>query len=102
MEKKQIKLSDVIVPKYQKNFNKNISHQINKGGRGRGATSTKSARIAFKAIEKEGVLEKTHENVFIVRIKDHNQIRRLSYTYSDLLTDNVIIKSKDDESKIGV
>jgi len=64
--------------------------------------SVKANRGRRKAIEKEGVLEKTHENVFIVRIKDHNQIRRLSYTYSDLLTDNVIIKSKDDESKIGV
>ena len=69
MKKKQIKLSDVIVPKYQKNFNKNISHQINKGGRGRGATSTKSARIAFKAIEKEGYS-------FVVLRKHSNKIRR--------------------------
>jgi len=64
--------------------------------------SVKANRGRRKAVEKEGVLEKTHENVFIVRIKDHNQIRRLSYTYSDLLTDNVIIKSKEDEVKIGV
>ncbi len=64
--------------------------------------SVKANRGRRKAVEKEGVLEKTHENVFIVRIKDHNQIRRLSYSYSDLLTDNVVVKSKDDEIKIGV
>lgn len=64
--------------------------------------SVKANRGRRKAVEKEGVLEKTHENVFVVRIKDHNQIRRLSYTYSDLLTDDVIVKSKDDEVKIGV
>ena len=64
--------------------------------------SVKANRGRRKAVEKEGVLEKTHENVFIIRIKDHNQIRRLSYSYSDLLTDNVVVKSKDDEVKIGV
>lgn len=63
--------------------------------------SVKANRGRRKAVEKEGVLEKTHKNVFVVRIKDHNQIRRLSYTYADLLTDDVVIKSKDDEVKIG-
>jgi uncharacterized protein Veg len=63
--------------------------------------SVKANRGRRKAVEKEGVLEKTHRNVFVVRIKDHNQIRRLSYTYADLLTDDVVIKSKDDEVKIG-
>ena len=64
--------------------------------------SVKANRGRRKDIEKEGVLEKIHENVFVVRIKDHNQIRRLSYSYSDLLTNNVVVKSKDDEVKIGV
>lgn len=64
--------------------------------------SVKANRGRRKDIEKEGVLEKTHKNVFIVRIKDHNQIRRLSYTYSDLLTDNVVVESKDNGVKIGV
>jgi uncharacterized protein Veg len=64
--------------------------------------SVKANRGRRKAVEKEGVLEKTHDNVFVVRIKDHNQIRRLSYTYSDLLTDDVVVMSKDDEVKIGV
>ncbi|MFW6029344.1 MAG: Veg family protein [Halanaerobiales bacterium] len=63
--------------------------------------SVKANRGRRKAVEKEGVLEKTHKNVFVVRIKDHNQIRRLSYTYADLLTDDVVIKSKDDQVKIG-
>ena len=36
--------------------------------------SVKANRGRRKAVEKEGVLEKTHENVFVVRIKDHNQV----------------------------
>jgi len=64
--------------------------------------SVKANRGRRKAVEKEGILEKTHKNVFVVRIKDHNQIRRLSYTYADLLTDDVVIKTQDDEVKIGI
>lgn len=64
--------------------------------------SVKANRGRRKAVEKEGVLEKTHENVFVIKIKDHNQIRRLSYTYSDLLTDDVVVRSKDKKVKIGL
>lgn len=64
--------------------------------------SVKANRGRRKSVEKEGILEKTHENVFVVRIKDHNQVRRLSYTYADLLTDNVVVKSKAEDIKIGV
>ena len=61
----------------------------------------KANRGRRKAMKKEGILEKTHPNVFIVKIKDNDQVRRLSYSYADLLTDNVEIKVKEDETKIG-
>lgn len=61
----------------------------------------KANRGRRKAIEKEGILEKTHPNVFVVKIEDNEQTRRLSYSYADLLTDNVELKVKQDETKIG-
>ena len=85
-------MEDNVLDQIKKEVKSFVGHRV----------SVKANRGRRKAVEKEGVLEKTHKNVFVVRIKDHNQIRRLSYTYADLLTDDVVIKSKDDEVKIGV
>lgn len=62
----------------------------------------KANRGRRKDMKKEGVLEKTHSNVFVVKIDDHDQTRRLSYSYADLLTDNVELKTKEDQTKIGI
>ncbi|AZO93237.1 protein veg [Iocasia frigidifontis] len=62
----------------------------------------KANRGRRKSLEKEGVLEKTHPNVFVVKVDDNAQIRRLSYSYADLLTDNVELKLKDANTKIGI
>lgn len=62
----------------------------------------KANRGRKKVLEKEGVLEKTHPNIFVVKIKDHQQIRRLSYSYADLLTDNVVLRVKGEDGKIGI
>ncbi|MFW5991789.1 MAG: Veg family protein [Halanaerobiaceae bacterium] len=62
----------------------------------------KANRGRRKEMKKEGILEQTHPNVFVVKIDDHNQIRRLSYSYADLLTDSVELKVKDDHTKIGI
>lgn len=69
MGNKKLKLSEIIVPKFQTNFNKEIPNQINKGGRGRGATSTKAARIAFQAIATKG-------KSFVILRRHSNKIRR--------------------------
>ncbi|MFW6256843.1 MAG: Veg family protein [Bacillota bacterium] len=61
----------------------------------------KANRGRRKAMKKEGILEKTHPNVFVVKVEDSDQTRRLSYSYADLLTDNVELKSKTDETRIG-
>lgn len=40
-----------------------------------------------KVIEKEGVLEEIHPNVFIMKIEEkRNRSRRVSYSYADILT----------------
>jgi len=62
----------------------------------------KANRGRRKAMKKEGVLEKTHPNVFVVKIEENDQTRRLSYSYADLLTDNVELKVKEDETRIGI
>ncbi|HHU93189.1 MAG TPA: protein veg [Halanaerobiaceae bacterium] len=62
----------------------------------------KANRGRRKSLEKEGILERTHQNIFVIKIKEHQQIRRISYSYADLLTDSVEIKLKNDNRKIGV
>jgi uncharacterized protein Veg len=62
----------------------------------------KAHRGRRKSLEKEGILEKTHPNIFVVKIDDNQQIRRLSYSYADLLTDNVELKLKGHDTKIGI
>jgi len=62
----------------------------------------KANRGRRKDMKKEGILEKIHSNVFVVKIDDHDQIRRLSFSYADLLTDNVELKTKEEEIEIGM
>lgn len=62
----------------------------------------KANRGRRKAMKKEGVLEKTYPNIFVVKIDDHDQTRRLSYSYADLLTDKVEIKVKEDQTEVGI
>ncbi|RCW49948.1 MULTISPECIES: Veg family protein [unclassified Halanaerobium] len=85
-------MSKNVLDEIKKEVNSYVGHRV----------TVKAHRGRRKTIEKEGILEKTHKNLFVIRIKDHNQVRRLSYSYADLLTDNVVVKSKDEHIKIGV
>lgn len=49
----------------------------------------KAARGRKQALEKEGVLENTYPNIFVIRIDDPSSTRRLSYSYTDILTESV-------------
>nr|WP_132243452.1 Veg family protein [Marinisporobacter balticus] len=50
---------------------------------------------------KEGILEKTYPNIFVVCIDGgYNTVRRVSYSYSDILTETVEITLCDNEKKI--
>lgn len=43
-----------------------------------------------KVVEKEGVLEEAHPNVFVVKVKEKmSRERRVSYSYADVLTKTV-------------
>lgn len=50
----------------------------------------KSNRGRRKIIEREGILEKTYPNIFVVRIDENTDSeRRVSYSYTDILTETV-------------
>lgn len=53
-----------------------------------------------KVVEAEGVLEKTYPKVFVVRLDKSNSVKRMSYTYADVLTETVELTV--DNNKIGV
>lgn len=52
-----------------------------------------------KVMVREGILEKTYPNIFIIRIEGNsNDMRTVSYSYSDILTETVeLIFSKNKE-----
>jgi uncharacterized protein Veg len=50
-----------------------------------------------KVIVREGVLEKTYSNIFVIKIEGNdNSSRMLSYSYSDILTQTVQLEYKAD------
>ncbi|AKL97141.1 putative protein DUF1021 [Clostridium aceticum] len=52
---------------------------------------------------REGVLENTYPNIFIVKINgDYNSVRRVSYSYSDILTESVEVTISKDNQQIKV
>ncbi len=44
-----------------------------------------------KTYEKEGVLESLYPSIFIIRVDESNYFQRLSFSYSDVLTETVEI-----------
>lgn len=44
-----------------------------------------------KFIERSGVLESTYSNLFVVRVEEKSIERKLSFSYVDLLTGNVVL-----------
>jgi uncharacterized protein Veg len=63
----------------------------------------KSYRGRNKVVEKEGVLEQTYPNIFIIRLDEKRTERRVSFSYSDILTETVelTVYGKDGEIKIA-
>lgn len=53
-----------------------------------------------KVLVKEGILEKTYPNIFVVKIEGKSKdIRTISYSYSDILTETVqLVFCKNKES----
>lgn len=53
-----------------------------------------------KVIEAEGVIEKTYPKVFVIKLDKNSAIKRLSYTYADVLTETVELVV--DDNRVGV
>lgn len=54
-----------------------------------------------RVIVKEGVLEGTYPNIFVIRIQGNDSIARtISYSYSDILTRTVQIVFKSNEAAV--
>jgi len=67
-----------------KKIKKNV--ELNKGKR----VKLRANRGRRKTFEKEGVLEQVYPNIFVVKVTESPEFtRRLSYSYSDLLTETV-------------
>ena len=47
-------------------------------------------------IERSGVLEGTYSNLFVVRVEEQSVERKMSFSYVDLLTGNVVLIVKRD------
>lgn len=53
-----------------------------------------------KVIEAEGILEKTYPKVFVVKLGKDSAVKRMSYSYADVLTSTVELTVED--QPIGV
>ncbi|MDH7578314.1 MAG: Veg family protein [Bacillota bacterium] len=42
-----------------------------------------------KVVEREGVLERTYPNIFVVKLDEKRVQRRVSFSYTDVLTESV-------------
>lgn len=59
----------------------------------------KANRGRNRIIEREGVLESTYPNIFIVKINERKVERRVSYSYADVLTETVELFVYDDSQE---
>lgn len=61
----------------------------------------KANRGRRKILQREGILEKTYPNIFVIKVDGDHNPRRISYSYADILTETVEIKIKEKNAKIG-
>ncbi len=61
----------------------------------------KANRGRRKILQREGILESTYPNIFVIKIEGEYSPRRISYSYADILTETVEIKIKEKNTKIG-
>lgn len=80
---------DKIRKSLEKHLGKKILLKANKGRK--------------QIITKEGILEKVYPSVFVIKLDDEtNGYSRVSYSYSDLLTDNVKLQVFKNQDKLKI
>jgi len=62
----------------------------------------KANRGRNRIIEREGILESTYPNIFIIKINERKIERRVSYSYADVLTETVELYVYDNEEEIKI
>jgi len=62
----------------------------------------KANRGRNRIIEREGVLESTYPNIFIIKINERKVERRVSYSYADVLTETFELFVYDDDEEIKI
>lgn len=56
-----------------------------------------------KTTIREGILENAYPSIFVVKIEGgYNSVRRVSYSYSDILTETVEVTLCDIDNKIRI
>ncbi|MFA5523491.1 MAG: Veg family protein [Tissierellales bacterium] len=56
-----------------------------------------------KTTIREGIIESAYPSIFVVKIDGgYNSIRRVSYSYSDILTETVEVTLCNEETKIQI
>jgi len=58
----------------------------------------KANRGRNRIIEREGVLESTYPNLFVIKLEERKIVRRVSYTYADVLTETVELFVYDNQN----
>lgn len=63
----------------------------------------KANRGRKRTFEKEGILEQVYPNIFVVKVTESPDfVRRISYSYSDILTDTVeLTVLNNNDSQLG-
>ncbi|MEW6523949.1 MAG: Veg family protein [Bacillota bacterium] len=63
----------------------------------------KANRGRNKVVERQGILEQTYNNIFVVKLdQESDSFRRVSYSYSDVLTESVevLVRCQHGESRV--
>ncbi|MFO7254124.1 MULTISPECIES: Veg family protein [Limnochorda] len=53
-----------------------------------------------KVLETEGIIESTYPKLFVIKLDGSEPVRRLSYTYADLLTSTVELTLDEDPAGV--
>jgi uncharacterized protein Veg len=55
-----------------------------------------------KVVEREGVLERTYPNIFVIKIDEKRAQQRVSFSYTDVLTESVELTVCREEGDIRI
>ncbi len=62
----------------------------------------KSFKGRNKVVEREGVLECTYPNIFVIKLDEKRTQRRISFSYTDVLTESVELTVYRDGGEIKI